>query len=118
MKYIITINYPGCEARTFAHTSAFDKPETVLEEIFAAFNHGSGKESELFLKSKMRSLSVHDFVRVNTQWYQCKSVGWEKVAEEFVDNIEKAVVDHPKYALYGGWFCLSDVMWTKFKRIS
>lgn len=118
MKYIITINYPGCQARTFAHASNSDKYEVVLEEIFAAFNHGSGKESKLFLESKMRSLSTNDFVRINTQWYQCKSVGWEKVTEEFVDEIEKEVVAHHKYDLYGGHFCLSDIMWTKFKKIS
>ena len=113
MKYIITVNYPGCEARTFAHTSEHVKHPLVLEEIFGMFNHGSGHECELFLKSKMRSLSVNDFVRVNTQWYQCRSVGWEAVTEEYVDELEKAVVSHPAYNLHGGFYCLDQIMWAR-----
>lgn len=118
MKSIITINYAGCEARTFAFDSQSRDPIGILEEVFAAFNHGSSRECELFLKSKMRSLSVNDFVRLNTQWYQCRSVGWEKVTEEFVDELEKAVVSHPMFNLHGAFFCVNDIMWKKHKQIS
>lgn len=115
MKSIITINYPGCEARTFPFDSQSRDPIGILEEIFAAFNHGSGRECELFLKNKMRSLSVNDFVRVNTQWYQCKSVGWEKVTEEYVDHLEKEVVEHPAFNLHGAFYCLDSIMWQRRK---
>ena len=116
MKFIITVNYPGCQSRTFAHTSKYEDKKVVLEEIFAMFNHGSCRESEMFLKSGMRSLSVNDFVRVNTQWFQCCSVGWKEVTEEYVDQLEKEVVDHPAYNLHGGFYCLDQIMWERKTR--
>jgi hypothetical protein len=113
MKFIITVNYIGCAAHTFAHDSKSDKREAVLEEIFAMFNHGSGQECELFLKHRLRSLSVNDCVRVNTRWFQCRSVGWEEVTEEYVDELEKAVVNHPLYNLHGAFYCLDQIMWER-----
>ena len=113
------INYIGDAAHKFnvyADSSVTD--ETMLEKIFAWFNHGSGKECPKFIEKKMRSLSVNDCVRLNSQWYQCRSVGWEKVTEEFVDELEASVVAHPRYVKEGGWACLQDIMWSQYKRIS
>ena len=116
MKRTIVVNLIGDVARTFVHESNSDA-FIVLEEVFAQFNHGSNQESELFLKSGMRSLSKHDCVRVDGQWYQCLSSGWGKVTEQFVDELEKKVVEHPAFNLHGAWYCLSDIMWKEHKRI-
>lgn len=109
MKYNITIKYPGSSNRSFIFDSPLDE-ESVLEKIFAWFNHGSGQECSAFLNGKMRSLSVNDFVCVNGQWYQCKSVGWEKVTQNYVNKIENAVIDHPLFAMYGSFYCLDEIM--------
>ena len=115
MKSIIIVNLPGCQSRTFAHDSKSDKHAVILEEIFAMFNHGSGQECELFLKSGMRSLSVNDFVCVNSHWYQCRSVGWEEVTDEYVDELEKAVVEYPSFRLQGPYYALDQLMWSRRK---
>lgn len=116
MKHTIVVNLIGDVARTFVVESKLGV-DALLEEVFAQFNHGSGKESELFLKSGMRSLSKHDCVRVDGQWYQCLSMGWGEVTEQFVDELEKKVVSHSLFTLHGAWFCLSEVMWAEYKRI-
>lgn len=114
MKHSFTVHYPGDETHSFFFDMEEDKTITqILEKIFAWFNHGSGQEAPIFLQRKIRSLSVNDFVRLNGQWYQCKSVGWEKVTNEYVDRIDRAVITHPKYVELGGTFCMSDIMWKK-----
>lgn len=116
MRYHIFVNYIGDGGCHLKH----DAPaiSIALEDIFAMFNHGSNRECIPFLNRKFRSLSVHDCVRVDEQWYQCRSTGWEKVTEEFVDELEKDVVNHSLYSLYGAWSALNDVMWVKHRRIS
>lgn len=119
MKHQIVVNYPGCIAPKFE----FDASDSIsvkelLEQIYAWFNHGSGREADIFLNSKMRSLSVFDFVRLDGVWFQCRGTGWDAVTDEYVDEIEKAVVNHPKFKLHGGFSALNEVMWEKFKRIS
>jgi hypothetical protein len=116
MKHRIVVNHPGDRAFTFQHESPFTV-NSILEEVFGMFNHGSGSECETFIKSRARSLSVHDFVRVNEQWFQCQSVGWKEVTQEFVDQLEKDVVENKNFKLYGPWSALQDVMWTKYHRI-
>ena len=111
----VIVNYPGdriVKAKIEGH-----EPFEVLENTFAAFNHGSGRECLEFLKSKMRSLSVNDLVRIDTTWYQCESVGWKEVTEQYVDDLEKAVIEHPAYTLHGAWFALSELAWERKKAL-
>lgn len=112
MKHTIVVNYIGNIARTFVFDSTLED-EALLEQVFAWFNNGSGQECAMFLESKMRSLSVNDCVRLDGQWYQCRVVGWEKVSEQFVDDLEREVVQHPLFTINGCWFCLNDIMWKK-----
>jgi hypothetical protein len=63
-KNIIHVIYPSQKTIAFVHESD-ETVETILELVFGMFNHGSCQESELFLKSKIRSLSVNDIVCVN-----------------------------------------------------
>jgi len=113
MKHTIVVNYPGDTAHTFVLESPFTV-KSILEEVFGMFNHGSGDECELFLKNKLRSLSV---VRVDDQWFQCKSVGWKEVTNEYVDQLEKDVVENKNFEPHGPWSALQDVMWTKYHKI-
>lgn len=116
MKHTITVNLIGDAARTFVLESDLSV-DALLEIVFGQFNHGSNRESALFLKSGMRSLSKHDCVRVDGQWYQCLSMGWGKVTEDFINDLEKQVVHHPAFNFYGAWYCLEDIMWKEYKRI-
>ena len=87
--------------------------EQILELVFGWFNNGSGSECREFLAAGVRSLSVNDFVQVNEQWYQCLSVGWKAVTDEFVDEIEKLVVEHILFKAHGGWYALDKIMFDK-----
>jgi hypothetical protein len=107
---IIVVNYPASDAVTISRLHD-GTDEEILEMIFAQFNAGSGEECEEFLRRKLRSLSVNDFVSINGRWYQCMSMGWKKRNEAFVDKIEAAVVSHPSYIQHGEWFTLNDVMY-------
>ena len=84
-------------------------PHDVLEMVFAQWNHGSGCESEMFVKSQKRSLSVNDIVCVNGKYFQCASFGWNEVTAEYVNELEDAVENHPSRK-EGAWFALMDVM--------
>jgi hypothetical protein len=109
----VIVNYPGdriVKAKIEGH-----EPFEVLENTIAAFDHGSGRECPEFLESKMRSFSVNDLVRIGTTWYQCEPVGWHEVTEQYVDDLEKAVVEHPSYTLHGAWFVLSELAWERKK---
>ena len=107
--YTVTVNYPASLAITFNVESPYNE-DGVLEQVFGWFNHGSGMERDDFQKHGCRSLSVHDFVRVNGQWYQVRGVGWHKVTDEYVDLIEEAVVNHPSFEKEGEWYALGEVM--------
>jgi hypothetical protein len=111
MKKVI-VNYPGDNLITINLEDA-PSHEQILAKVFASCNHGSGQECEEFKNAKTRSLSVNDLVKIDDQWYQCSSFGWKEVTEEFVDEIEKLVVDHPNLSLYGEWSALYDIMWSK-----
>jgi hypothetical protein len=90
-------------------------PHDILEMVFAQWNHGSGRESEMFVKSQKRSLSVNDIVCVNGRYWQCASFGWDEVTAEYVNELESAVENHP-HRNDGAWFALSDVMWERRKK--
>ena len=90
-------------------------PHDILEMVFAQWNHGSGLESELFVRSKKRSLSVNDIVCVNGTYYLCESFGWKEVSTEFVNQLEKDVATHPRRFTDGAWCALHDVMWERTK---
>ena len=85
-------------------------PHDILEMVFAQWNHGSGLELELFVKSKKRSLSVNDIVCVNGRYWQCASFGWDEVTAEYVEQLEKDVENNPLTKEHGSWFGLNDVM--------
>ena len=89
-------------------------PHDILEMVFAQWNHGSGLESELFINSKKRSMSVNDIVCVNGRYYQCESFGWKEVTSDYVNELEQAVENHPRRS-DGAWFALMDVMWERNK---
>jgi len=56
--------------------------EDILEIMFAACNHGSGKENHHFLKTRIPSLSVNDIVQIGAKnekrFYRCMPCGWER----------------------------------------
>lgn len=58
----------------------------VLEKVFGWFNSGSGEEHQDFLRNDCRSFSVNDFVKLNGEWFQCRSSGWDLVEESLVRN--------------------------------
>jgi hypothetical protein len=106
---IIHIIYPADKVVSFVHESD-DTVENILEIAFGMFNHGSGSESELFLKSNYRSLSVNDIVGINDKYYLCESFGWKEVTAEFVNDLEEEVENNPLNLSHGPWFCLQDIM--------
>lgn len=106
----VLVNYVGDVAINLS-ISGDAADGDVLETVFAQFNHGSGQEHPLFLEKKVRSLSVHDLVRVDDKWYQCESVGWKLVTDEYVDSLERLVVNHPSFKEEGPWYVLQQVMW-------
>tara|TARA_Y100001938_G_C7928396_1_gene348081 strand:+ start:447 stop:758 length:312 start_codon:yes stop_codon:yes gene_type:complete len=75
---LVNICYPGEDLWTF-----YLEVEN-LEDIFVQFNHGSGKECEDFVDQRMRSLSVGDFVQLDSQWWECRPIGWEMVKSNYV----------------------------------
>lgn len=94
MKYEIEVLIPskGDESDSYLMTRELDMTRSdVLENVFGWFNNGSGEECDEFTKRQCRSLSVNDFVRLNDEWFQCRSVGWDKVDDALVRNqIEEA----------------------------
>jgi hypothetical protein len=99
---------------SFVHESD-DSVDSILEVVFGMFNHGSNSESELFLNSKCRSLSVNDVVGVNGKYYLCESFGWKEVTAEFVNDLEEEVENNPLTLAHGPWFGLSEVMHNRKK---
>ena len=91
-------------------------PHEILEMVFAQWNHGSGLESEMFVKSNKRSLSVNDIVCVNGRYWQCASFGWNEVTAEYVNELEKDVATNPRRFTNGAWFALNDVMWDRNRK--
>lgn len=111
MKHIVTVIYP--DEASFAYSVTNDlSAQSNLELVFAEWNRGSGMESEMFINSKKRSLSVNDIVCLDGTYYQCKPVGWEEVSTEYVNQLEKDVANHPR-RYEGAWFALIDVMWER-----
>jgi len=108
---IIHIIYPADKVVSFIHESD-DTVDSILESAFAMFNHGSGSESELFLKSNYRSLSVNDIVGINDKYYLCLSFGWKEVTAEFLNDLEEEVENNPNM-IHSPWHALQDVMWKR-----
>jgi len=89
MKYEIEVLIPatGGESDSVNMTLNLEMTRSeVLEMLFGWFNHGSGSECQMFLERGIRSLSVNDFVRLNNEWFQCRSVGWDRVDDSLVKN--------------------------------
>jgi hypothetical protein len=110
-KNLIHVIYPDEVAFSFVVTNDLSV-EDNLERTFAEWNHGSGMESDLFVSSKKRSLSVNDIVCVNGKCYQCQSFGWKQVTAEYVNQLEKDVANHPR-RIEGAWFALNSVMYER-----
>jgi hypothetical protein len=110
-KNLIHVIYP--DEATYSYVVTNDMSVTDnLERVFAEWNHGSGMECEMFIKSNKRSLSVNDIVCVNTKYFQCQSVGWNKVTDEYVYQLEQDVANSHRRS-EGAWFALSDVMYSR-----
>lgn len=89
MKYEIDVLIPqkgDSSDRTLMTLNLEMTRSEVLELMFGWFNAGSGSECQMFLERKGRSLSVNDFVRLNDEWFQCRSMGWDKVDDSLVEN--------------------------------
>ena len=116
MKNIIHVIYPAEYLASFViegdHTD-----DDLLEMVFARWNHGSGMESEQFIGSKKRSLSVNDIVCVNGKYHQCASFGWNEVTSDYVNELEEAVENNPLCDVHGPWFALSEVMYNRKKNM-
>ena len=113
-KNLIHVIYPADKVVSFVHYSD-DTVENILEVVFGMFNHGSNSESELFLKSNYRSLSVNDIVGINDKYYLCESFGWKEVTVDFVNKLEEEVENNPLTLAHGPWFGLGEVMWNRKK---
>ena len=111
-KNLVHVILPADKVISFVHESD-DRVEDILEAVFGMFNHGSGIESELFLNSKCRSLSVNDVVLLNGKYYLCESVGWKEVTAEFVYELEEEVENNPLTLAHGPWFGLNEVMFQR-----
>ena len=109
---IVHIIYPCEKVISFIHESD-NAVDSILESVFAMFNHDSGVESEMFLNSKCRSLSVNDIVAVNGKYHLCESFGWKEVTAEFVNDLEEEVENNPLTLAHGPWFGLSEVMFNR-----
>ena len=108
-RHLIRVIYP--DEATYSYVATNDMSvEDNLERVFAEWNHGSGMECEMFIKSNKRSLSVNDIVFVNNKYFQCQSVGWKQVTDEYVYQLEQHVANSPRRS-EGAWFALSDVMY-------
>jgi hypothetical protein len=107
-----TVCYPGDKYHTL--TCSLTGPASeVLEAVFAWFNAGSQVECDYFLGNRMRSLSVNDCVKVDGQWYQCMSVGWKPVTNDYVHDLHREVIQHPHSRLHSAWSALNEIMWQR-----
>ena len=112
----ITVIYP-CE-RTIKSVVNSDKTDLeLLEDVFGWFNHGSQNESPAFLNAKARSLSVNDFVEIDGNIYQCKSIGWQQVDTDYLKKIETLVESKMKYSKTSAWHNLNDIMYSSSKNL-
>ena len=111
MKDNVFVNYLGDIGFRLSVEGSSDME--ILENTFAKCNYGSGMEDPEFKRMKTRSLSVNDMVRVGDKWYQCLSCGWGEVSNDFVEELEKKVVEHPLFDEHGPWYALSQIMWEK-----
>jgi hypothetical protein len=107
-KNLINIIYPDEAVNSYVATNDMSV-EDNLERVFAEWNHGSGMECEMFIRSKKRSLCVGDVVCVNGRYHLCKSFGWKEITAEEVNELENAVSNHPN-RIHGSWFALNDVI--------
>jgi len=113
-KNLVHVIYPADKVISFVHNSD-DSVDNILEIVFGMFNHGSNSESELFLNSKCRSLSVNDIVLLNGKYYLCESFGWKEVTAEYVNDLEEEVENNPLTLAHGPWFGLNEIMFIRKK---
>lgn len=56
-----------------------EDPTTELNDVFARWNRGSGREADVFLEQEVRSLSVGDVVEIDGTKHLCSSIGWTEL---------------------------------------
>jgi hypothetical protein len=49
------------------------------EDIWRAYNRGSGREAFEFLQKEIRSMSVGDIVEIDGEYYMAASFGWNSI---------------------------------------
>ena len=109
MLYDIEVRYPAQQSFWIKHESKLDV-NGMLALVFNWFNVGSGQEHEMFLKTTMRSLSIHDFVCLNGQWFQCRTDGWATVTMQEIRALETKMEQHHLFHR-SPWFALQDILW-------
>jgi hypothetical protein len=111
-KHQIQVIYPG--ERRFMYVHEYEGTTNyILERVFAGWNAGSNEEHPLFLQDKRaRSMSSNDIVVVDGEYFQCEPVGWKRVDENYVNELEKEVKNHPIYE-QSAWCALDRVMFEK-----
>lgn len=101
----ISLCYPGHSFNRFEVSE-----DTTLEDVFAMFNHGSGRECLQFVQARIRSLSVGDFVQIDGNWWQCKSISWEMVKPNFVIDFCCRVGAKLEHQLGSAWGATDSVL--------
>jgi len=113
-KYIIRVTYPGelskAVVREYADTV---KDEDILEDTFAEWNSGSLRECPEFIRGKFRSLSVGDFVSINTRVYQVESMGFSRRSECYLIDYERDVFNHPNFKECGAYYASNSLQWER-----
>ena len=114
----VTVCYPDEHfIATNLQVADKNKDFAILEQVFAEWNAGSGVECELFKRERVRSLSVNDVVIIHriegNTYYQCASVGWNRISQDEFLELERAVANHPSRFNEGAWYALHDVMWQR-----
>lgn len=106
----ITIVYPG-ELRFEFELDCNDHNYVTLEKVFHLFNAPDDSSHPQYRASRMRSLSVNDFVCIDGLWWQCAGNGWNACAGAFVEDVGREVMGRINHARgYYAWHALQDVM--------
>ena len=63
-----------------SYYNAYHSDQDILDAVWAQWNAGSGEECQQFLKLRVRSMMVGDYVHIlgadGGVWHECLTVGW------------------------------------------
>lgn len=111
MKTSIHVLYPAEYSASYAiKVDANTSVTSILEQVFEAWNNGSGHECIQFINSRKRSMSVGDFVGVNGNYYKCDAYGWTGVNWNQIVDFEAKVTAHDDYKHHGAWFAVQRLL--------